>query len=237
MPDSLPPALSGDISLRSAITQQFPGRIALVSSFGVESAILLHMVAQIDKNLPIVFLETGKLFAETLAYRDELTAQLGLTDVRSIRPSGTQLAAYDPDGRLWEKDPDLCCAIRKTNPLDEALEGFEAWITGRKRNQSSSRAQLELQETGADGRVTINPLAFWQDAELEAYFLAHNLPQHPLQALGYSSIGCATCTQKPLPGQDKRSGRWAGKAKTECGIHMPRAMTKPNWPENLTFEV
>lgn len=237
MPDSLPPMLSSETVLIDAITAQFPGKIALVSSFGVESAILLHMAARIDKNLPIVFLETGKLFAETLAYRDELTALLGLTDVRSIRPTGAQLAAYDPDGRLWEKDPDLCCAIRKTNPLDDALEGFEAWITGRKRSQSSSRAQLSLQETGADGRITINPLAFWEDAELEAYFLAHNLPRHPLQAQGYSSIGCATCTQRPLPGQDKRSGRWAGQAKKECGIHMPRAMTKPDWPETLTFVV
>lgn len=237
MPDSLSPPYNGDTVLHDAITRQFPGKIALVSSFGVESAILLHMVAQIDKDLPILFLETGKLFPETLAYRDALTTLLGLTNVRSIRPSGAQLAAYDPDGRLWEKDPDLCCAIRKINPLDDALEGFSAWITGRKRNQSSSRAQLELQETGADGRITINPLAFWQDFELEAYFIAHDLPQHPLQAEGYSSIGCATCTQKPLPGQDKRSGRWAGKAKTECGIHMPRAMTKPDWPETLTFEV
>lgn len=237
MPDSLPPSLTGEDVLHNAITRQFPGKIALVSSFGVESAILLHMVARVDKNLPVIFLETGKLFPETLVYRDELTALLELTDIRSLRPSGAQLAAYDPDGRLWEKDPDLCCAIRKTNPLDEALEGFTAWITGRKRSQSSSRAQLELQETGADGRITVNPLAFWQDEELEAYFLAHNLPRHPLQAQGYSSIGCATCTQKPLPGQDKRSGRWAGKAKTECGIHMPRAMTKPDWPETLVFEV
>lgn len=237
MPDSLPSALTGDVVLLDAITRQFPGKIALVSSFGTESAVLLHMVAQIDKNLPIVFLETGKLFTETLNYRDNLISLLGLTDVRSIRPSGAQLAAYDPDGRLWEKDPDLCCAIRKTNPLDDALEGFTAWITGRKRNQAATRAQLELQETGADGRITINPLAFWQDDTLEAYFLAHNLPRHPLEAQGYSSIGCAVCTQKPLPGQDKRSGRWVGKAKTECGIHMPRAMTKPDWPENLTFEV
>lgn len=237
MPDSLPPALSGETVLFNAITGDFLGKIALVSSFGTESAILLHMIAQIDRNLPVVFLETGKLFEETLAYRDELIPLLGLTNVRSIKPSGAQLAAYDPDGRLWEKDPDLCCAIRKTNPLDEALEGFTAWITGRKRNQSSSRAQLELQEIGADGRATINPLAFWSDEELERYFETHNLPRHPLQAQGYSSIGCATCTQKPLPGQDKRSGRWAGKAKTECGIHMPRAMTKPDWPESLIFEV
>lgn len=237
MPDSLACLNAGSEKLRSAIMRQFPGKIALVSSFGSESAVLLHMVAQIDKTLPVVFLETGKLFTETLTYRDTLVALLGMTDVRCIRPSGAQLAAYDPDGRLWEKDPDLCCAIRKTNPLDEALEGFTAWITGRKRNQSSSRAQLALEETGPDGRITINPLAFWQEDELESYFNIHELPRHPLQAEGYSSIGCATCTQKPLPGQDKRSGRWAGKAKTECGIHMPRAMTQPNWPEPLIFEV
>jgi len=223
--------------LHDAITSRFAGRIALVSSFGTESAVLLHMVAQIDPSLPIIFLDTGKLFPETLAYRDTLIAQLGLTDVRSIRPSGAQLAAYDPDDRLWQKDADLCCAIRKTNPLDDALEGFEAWITGRKRSQSATRAQLEPIETGADGRITVNPLAFWSDEQLEAYFDAHNLPRHPLQAEGYTSIGCATCTAKPLPGADKRSGRWAGKAKTECGIHMPRAMSEPNWPEELSFEV
>lgn len=237
MLDSLHHPTDAETVLREAITRQFPGKIALVSSFGTESAILLHMVARIDKALPVIFLETGKLFTETLAYRDELVDLLGLTGVRSIRPSGKQLAAYDPDGRLWEKDPDLCCAIRKTNPLDEALEGFEAWITGRKRGQSATRASLQLQETGADGRITVNPLAFWDEAMLESYFLAHDLPRHKLQAQGYTSIGCATCTMKPLPGQDKRSGRWAGKAKTECGIHMPRAMTKPDWPETLTFEV
>lgn len=237
MPDSLPLNTDALSVLREAMTRQFPGQIALVSSFGTESAILLHMVAQIDPGLPVIFLDTGKLFPETLAYRDTLIARLGLTGVRSIRPSGKQLAAYDPDGRLWEKDPDLCCAIRKTNPLDDALEGFSAWITGRKRGQSATRAQLQLQETGADGRITINSLAFWNDAMLAAYFPAHDLPAHPLQAEGYSSIGCATCTMKPLPGADKRSGRWAGKAKTECGIHMPRAMTKPDWPEELSFEV
>lgn len=237
MLDSLHPLNEAETVLRDAITRQFPGKIALVSSFGTESAILLHMAAQIDRSLPVIFLETGKLFEETLAYRDQLIEQLGLTDVRSIRPSGAQLAAYDPDGRLWQKDPDLCCAIRKTNPLDDALEGFEAWITGRKRGQSATRAHLELQETGADGRHTVNPLAFWSDDALEAYFPAHGLPHHPLEAQGYSSIGCATCTVKPLPGQDKRSGRWAGKAKTECGIHMPRAMTTPDWPEHLSFEV
>ena len=202
---------SAETVLRDAITHRFAGKIALVSSFGTESAILLHMVAQIDKSLPIIFLDTGKLFPETLAYRDELVARLGLTDVRSIRPSGAQLAAYDPDGRLWEKDTDLCCAIRKTNPLDEALVSFEAWITGRKRSQSGTRAHLQMVETGADGRITVNPLAFWNDEDLEAYFETHDLPQHPLQAEGYTSIGCAVCTHKPLPGEDKRSA--AGRAR------------------------
>jgi phosphoadenosine phosphosulfate reductase len=224
-------------TLANAITRDFAGKIALVSSFGTESAVLLHMVARIDQNLPVIFLDTGKLFPETLAYRDALIARLGLTDVRSIRPSGAQLAAYDPDGRLWQKDTDLCCAIRKTNPLDEALTGFEAWITGRKRSQSGSRAQLQPVETGADGRITVNPLAYWDDAQIDAYFATHDLPRHPLEAQGYTSIGCAVCTAKPLPGQDKRSGRWAGQGKTECGIHMPRAMTQPNWPEELSFEV
>jgi phosphoadenosine phosphosulfate reductase len=228
---------TAETTLRDAITQTYQGKIALVSSFGTESAVLLHMVAEIDESLPVIFLDTGKLFPETLAYRDELVARLGLRDVRAIRPSGAQLAAYDPDNRLWEKDTDLCCAIRKTNPLDEALVGFEAWITGRKRSQSGTRANMKLVETGADGRITVNPLAFWSEEQIEAYFDEYDLPHHPLQAEGYTSIGCATCTHKPLPGEDKRSGRWAGKAKTECGIHMPRAMTKPNWPETLSFDV
>lgn len=208
--------------LEETITGRFRGKIALVSSFGTESAILLHMISEIDKSTPIIFLDTGKLFPETLAYRDELVARLGLTGVRNTRPSGAQLAAWDPDGRLWQKDVDLCCAIRKTNPLDEALAGFEAWITGRKRAQGGMRSSIEIVETGPDGRMTVNPLAFWDDARIEAYFVRHNLPRHPLQAEGYTSIGCATCTLKPRPGEDKRSGRWAGLDKTECGIHMPR---------------
>jgi phosphoadenosine phosphosulfate reductase len=214
--------VAAEAVLEDAILRRFPGKIALVSSFGTESAILLHMIAQIDKATPIVFLETGKLFPETLAYRDELIELLGLTGVRSIRPSGAQLAAYDPDGRLWTKDVDLCCAIRKTNPLDGALEGFDAWITGRKRSQSGTRAHINVLETGPDGRITVNPLAMWDEARIEAYFEEHNLPHHPLEAQGYTSIGCATCTLKPRPGEDKRSGRWAGLDKTECGIHMPR---------------
>ncbi len=214
---------SPECVLENVIKERFPGKIALVSSFGTESAIVLHMVSEIDKSLPIVFLDTLKLFPETLAYRDELIARLGLTDVRSIRPSGKQLAAYDPDGTLWQKDADMCCAIRKTNPLDDALEGMEAWITGRKRSQGGKRANLQMVEAGPDGRMNINPLAFWTDEQIEAYFEKYNLPRHPLQAEGYASIGCATCTIRTQDAGDKRSGRWAGQNKTECGIHLPRA--------------
>jgi phosphoadenosine phosphosulfate reductase len=220
MNDSFGPA-AAEAVLETMLKERFEGKIALVSSFGIESAILLHMISEIDKAAPVIFLDTGKLFPETLEYRSALVEKLGLTDVRSIRPSGKQLAAYDPDGRLWQTDPDLCCAIRKTNPLDEALEGFEAWITGRKRSQNVKRANLQLVETGPDGRTTVNPLAFWDDKDIDAYFTRHNLPRHPLQAEGYTSIGCATCTALPKDG-DKRSGRWAGLTKTECGIHMPR---------------
>jgi phosphoadenosine phosphosulfate reductase len=221
MLDIVNPA-SAECVLESMILDRFPGKIALVSSFGTESAILLHMISQIDKATPVIFLETGKLFPETLDYRDALIARLGLTNVRNVRPGGKQLAAYDPDGRLWRKDPDLCCAIRKTNPLDAALEGHGAWITGRKRSQGGLRTALNLVELGPDGRTTVNPLAFWDDAQIDAYFVRHNLPRHPLQAEGYTSIGCATCTLKPRPGEDKRAGRWAGLDKTECGIHTPR---------------
>jgi phosphoadenosine phosphosulfate reductase len=237
MPDSLSHTDTAFTTLSEAITRRFKGKIALVSSFGTESAVLLHLVAQAAPATPIIFLDTLKLFPETLAYRDELITLLGLTDVRSIQPRAKRLETYDPDGKLWETDPDQCCNIRKTNPLDDALEGFDAWITGRKRAQAATRAHLELVETGADGRVTVNPLAHWSEADLAAYFEAYNLPHHPLEAEGYTSIGCATCTRKPLPGEDKRAGRWAGKTKTECGIHMPRAMTKPDWPEDFNFEV
>jgi phosphoadenosine phosphosulfate reductase len=214
---------SAECVLEDAIKERFFGRIALVSSFGTESAIVLHIISEIDKALPVVFLDTLKLFPETLAYRDELVARLGLTNIRNIHPDAKQLAVYDQDGTLWQRDVDTCCAIRKTNPLDSALEGMQAWITGRKRSQGGLRADLQLVETGPDGRITVNPLAFWSDDQIETYFETHSLPRHPLQAQGYASIGCATCTKCTRDGEDKRSGRWAGLDKSECGIHLPRA--------------
>ena len=209
--------------LLRGMMESFPhGRLALVSSFGTESAVLLHMVSEIDRSLPVIFLETGKLFPETLTYRDLLVNRLGLSNVRSIRPNAGQLAEYDPDGTLFDTDPDLCCAIRKTMPLDNALEGVEAWITGRKRAQGGLRGSIQPVETGPDGRIVVNPLYDWSRADLDAYFEQHRLPRHPLEEQGYPSLGCATCTIRAAMNGDSRAGRWAGTGKTECGIHMPR---------------
>jgi phosphoadenosine phosphosulfate reductase len=196
----------------------FPGRIALVSSFGAESVVLLHLVAQVDRNIPVIFLDTGKLFPETLEYRDRLVTRLGLADVRAVRPDPVRLADKDQFGALWMTNPDFCCHIRKTEPLHRALAGMAAWFTGRKRFQSGVRARLELFE--ADGeRIKVNPLANWAAEDLRAYVHRHDLPEHPLVARGYPSIGCVPCTTKVAPGEDPRAGRWRGRNKVECGIH------------------
>ncbi|WP_051340791.1 phosphoadenylyl-sulfate reductase [Azospirillum halopraeferens] len=196
----------------------FPGRLALVSSFGTESAVLLALAAEVDRRIPVIFVNTGKLFGETLRYRDTLVSRLGLQDVRSVGPRRDEVDAADRDGLLWQKAPDLCCHLRKTLPLNRALEGFDAWITGRKRFQSSTRAALPVFEA-QDGRIKVNPLAHWDKDRLEAEFARRDLPRHPLEADGFLSIGCYTCTERVAPGADPRSGRWAGTGKSECGIH------------------
>ena len=207
------------LALLEGARRRFAGRLALVSSFGAESAVLLDLVARTDPGLPVIFLDTGKLFPETLAYREQLARRLGLRDVRDIRPDPARL---DPDPALWQRDPDLCCWQRKVEPLDAALEGFEAWITGRKRFQGALRETLPEEEAGPDGRVKINPLAGWDRDDLQAYFAARDLPRHPLEAAGYRSIGCLTCTRPVVAGEAARAGRWTGMARTECGIHLPR---------------
>jgi phosphoadenosine phosphosulfate reductase len=217
-------ALLGDRAgpdlLRSLITGSLAGRIALVSSFGAESAVLLHMVSRIDPATPVIFLDTGKLFAETLAYRDALTARLGLTDVRGVGPGRADLERHDPDGTLWSLEPDLCCHIRKTEPLDQALDGFDAWITGRKRFHGAGRAALPtLEGDPATGRIKVNPLAPWSAEQLSRYLADHDLPVHPLVRDGYRSIGCVPCTRPVAPGENPRAGRWSWLDKTECGIH------------------
>lgn len=202
----------------AAVRELFADRIALVSSFGAESAVLLHLVAEVDRAVPVVFLDTLKLFPETLEYRARLTERLGLTDVRIVQPDPARLALKDPHKALWMTNPDLCCQIRKTEPLQRALAGFDAWFTGRKRFQSRARADIALFE--ADGRrIKVNPLAGWSGDDLKAYAARHDLPEHPLVARGYLSIGCVPCTTKVEAGEDARAGRWRGIDKVECGIH------------------
>ena len=205
--------------LELALTGDLKGRTAVVSSFGAESAVLLHLVAQIDPNTPVLFLNTGKLFGETLRYRDRLQDALGLGDVRSLAPSLGDRALNDPDGTLWSRDADACCDFRKTVPLAQVLAPFAAQITGRKRFQTQTRAGMEPVEFH-DGRLRFNPLWQWSQADLAAYIERHRLPAHPLVADGYPSIGCIPCTRKVQAGEDYRAGRWAGQAKDECGIHI-----------------
>ncbi|MDB5736422.1 MAG: phosphoadenosine phosphosulfate reductase [Sphingomonas bacterium] len=195
-------------------------QVAAVSSFGSESAVLLHLISQIDRDVPVIFTNTQKMFGETLAYRDELAEMLGFTDLRVYRPDPRILATKDATGLRWSYDPDGCCAIRKVEPLRRALAPFNAWISGRKGFQASTRNAIPLFEID-EGRLKLNPLAGWSRANLDAYFTEHKLPRHPLEAEGYLSIGCAPCTSKVQPGEDPRAGRWRGWDKIECGIHAP----------------
>lgn len=206
----------------AAALDLYAGKIALVSSFGADSAVLLAMIADIDRSLPVIFLDTGKLFPATIAYRNAVVEALGLTGVITHGPDVVNLAVADPAGALWMTDTDACCGIRKVKPLAAALEPYAAWISGRKRYQAQTRANVPLFEA-ADGRIKVNPLLGWDRARIEAYREARHLPPHPLVAEGYPSIGCLPCTDKVKPGEDERAGRWRGKAKTECGIHLGRS--------------
>lgn len=210
--------LEGRDVLEPLITRVFAGRIALVSSFGAESAVLLHMVASIDRATPVIFLNTGKLFGETLAYRETVVEQFGLTNVQDIRPDPVDAARSDPAGDLWNSNVAACCHIRKVLPLQRALSGYTAWITGRKRFQTPGRASIETFETEFE-KIKINPLAGWSPERVMAYMEEHDLPPHPLVELGYKSIGCAPCTSPVGASEDARAGRWRGAGRDECGIH------------------
>ncbi len=210
--------LSGSDLLEVLIRKVFPGRIALVSSFGAETAILAHMVSEIDPETPLIMIDTGKLFPETLEYRDHLIGRLGLVNVVTYGPDSAELARHDKDGTLNQRDSDACCNLRKISPLEIALRGYQSWITGRKRNHNDVRSNLETFET-LDWRLKVNPLADWTREDVEAYFVEHDLPRHPLVAQNYLSIGCAPCTTPIAEGEDPRAGRWRESEKTECGIH------------------
>ncbi|GLQ08036.1 phosphoadenylyl-sulfate reductase [Sneathiella chinensis] len=218
--------LEGTTLLEQLVDRELKGQIMLTSSFGAESAVLLDLVATVDPTIPVIFLDTRRLFGETLRYQRKLAEFLGLEDVRVIQPDTGLLKKTDPDDMLFTTDPDQCCHIRKVAPLDNALKtlsdsGFKAWITGRKQFQASTRQNLEVVEA-SEGFIKINPLAHWTDEDVKSAFLARNLPRHPLVADGFKSIGCMPCTQRVADGEDARAGRWAGQDKTECGIHMIR---------------
>ena len=223
----LPAADMLDRALREASPAEVVGaalkavgreHLALVSSFGTESAALLKVMADVDPAIPVVFLDTGWLFEETLAYRDTLIATLGLHDVRSIKPLEEALSREDPDRELWFTNPDACCRIRKVEPLARALKPFSAWINGRKRFQGGVRADIPVVEQ--DGvRLKFNPFANSSRDEIEAIYKLANLPPHPLVASGFMSVGCMPCTSRTSPDEDARAGRWRGRPKTECGIH------------------
>jgi phosphoadenosine phosphosulfate reductase len=215
--------LDGAALLHVMIEREFPGRIAVVSSFGSESAVILNLVAEIDPTTPVLFLDTRMHFTETLIYRDALAERLGLAEVRVIGPDPVAVDAQDPAGRLWQSDAERCCYLRKVLPLRRALRGFDAWITGRKRYQGGTRAVLEPIEADG-GRIKINPIASWSSQDIEAAFEFAELPRHPLAGKGYTSIGCAPCTRpvrSPVLEPAGRAGRWAETQKTECGIHWP----------------
>jgi phosphoadenosine phosphosulfate reductase len=216
-------ALLGDATpqqIIAASVREFGDEIAAVSSFGADSAVLLHMIAEVDPDLPILFLDTGKHFGETLEYRDALAADLGLRRLEIVHPKAEVLSARDPDGLLHKASTDACCDIRKVEPMARAVEPYSAWLTGRKRFQAATRGELPAFEAVGE-RARINPLARWTTADLADYMRRHALRENPLVAYGYLSIGCFPCTQPVQPGEDARSGRWAGQAKIECGIHLP----------------
>ncbi|MBO1324148.1 phosphoadenylyl-sulfate reductase [Acetobacter sp. TBRC 12305] len=220
----LEPVQDNPVTLLRKAHDLLGDRVGVLSSFGAESALLLSMVAQADPEMPVLFLDTGRHFPETLAYRHDLAQDLGLRNVIDIAPDARKVAERDPTGELWAFDPDACCGLRKVEPLRVASLPYMALVTGRKRGQASTRAQLNVvehrQEKGERDQIRLNPLAFWTAQDITAEMARRGLPPHPLVAEGYLSIGCAPCTQPVHGAQDARAGRWAGLNKTECGIHL-----------------
>lgn len=212
--------LDPELVIELVLDRFFPAeQVAAVSSFGADSAVLLHMIAGIDRSMPVLFLDTQKHFGETIEYRDALVSDLGLTDVRVVRPDPAMVDAADPDGGLHKTNPDTCCRIRKSDPMNRSLAPFSAWFTGRKRFQAGTRKSLAVFEA-VDERMRINPLALLTSDDIKSYLYTNNLRRHPLVAHGYLSIGCQPCTTPVKPGESARSGRWSGTGKTECGIHI-----------------
>lgn len=206
-------------TILKAAHREFPGRIAQLSSFGAEAAVGLDVLSRVDAATPVLFLDTGQHFLQTLSYRDQLTERLGLTNVKIVLPDAAERAAQDPRDDLWRTDADACCDLRKVRPLARAAAGYDAVITGRKRYQAATRERLAVFEV-LDGQVRVNPLANLDADDIRELFETRDLPVHPLTEQGYASIGCWPCTRAVQSGEDARAGRWAGREKVECGIHL-----------------
>lgn len=209
------------------------------SSFGSYSALLLDMIAKVDENIPVLFLETGKHFKETLEFIEIIKEKVGIKNVIKLYPDEKILNNADPEGELWQYNVDRCCWIRKVEPLERFLEEnqqIKSIITGRRAYQTKERANMEKIEMDDHGRIRVNPIAFWSKDKIIEEFNKRGLPQHTLVPAGYPSIGCAPCTKQVRPGEDERSGRWAhivdlepeSEQKSECGIHLSKDETS-NW--------
>jgi phosphoadenosine phosphosulfate reductase len=204
--------------LIAALREEYGEKFGVISSFGIESAVLLDLVASVDKAIPVIFLDTGELFDETHIYCATLVAELGLTGLRHIQPTSEELTQAE---ELWRRDTDRCCALRKVAPLHRAALGFAVLADGRKRFHGADRAKLSTFEEGALGIIKVSPLARWSEVDIEAHVRRRNLPTHPLAAMGFRSVGCWPCSRAAQPGEGPRDGRWAGSGKAECGIHLP----------------
>jgi len=203
----------------AAAVREFRGRIATLSSFGTEAAVGLSILARVAPETPVLFLDTKQHFPQTLSYRDQLIEKLGLKNVVSLQPEADELVKEDDEARLFETDTSACCQLRKVRPMAKAMVAYDALITGRKRYHGGERTDLRPFEFDGE-RIKVNPLAALRPQEVTAIFRTLDLPQHPMAAMGYPSIGCWPCTA-PADGAGTREGRWAGQDRTECGIFDP----------------
>jgi len=204
----------------------------VLSSFGAEAAVTLALTSDIDRDLPVLFLDTGRHFAQTLSYRRTLEKTLKLGRIVVLEPDTAEARAEDADDRLWSRDPDACCGLRKVRPLARALPGYDALITGRKRSHGGGRAALPAVEFDGD-QLRFNPLHGWSQDDVARFMDARSLPRHPLVAEGFPSIGCWPCTAPVNDRDDLRAGRWAGRDKTECGIHDAERLARASGSRRL----
>jgi phosphoadenosine phosphosulfate reductase len=226
-----------DEIVRWALEESGLDRMAIASAFQLEGTCLIHMATRIQPDVPILFLETGFHFAETLAFKERITELLGLNvfDLIGDHTVDGQAEAFGP--RLYERDPKRCCELNKVIPFARALRKFDGWMTSMRRDSAWTRrttpivSQTKL-EDGGSTIVKINPVANWTRRDAFAYLKEHDLPSNPLYDLGFASIGCAPCTRMVFPGEDERAGRWAGLLKTECGIHVREASVQDEADED-----